>query len=58
MTTKELLAKLEDEINKLNSNLSSIPEDDYLERCITLGKINGLLTAKLIACNLEESELV
>lgn len=54
MNKKELLAKLEDEIQRLKDYFQSIPENEYLERGITLGKINGLLTAKLYAIDLEE----
>ena len=54
MNKKKLLAKLEEEIQKLNAYLELIPDNEYLERGVTLGKINGLLTAKLYAIDLEE----
>lgn len=51
---KKLLAKLEKEIQKLNTYLESIPDSDHIDICITLGRINGLLTAKLYALELED----
>ena len=56
MNKKELLAKIEKEINALENYLNLIPVNQYLERGITLGKINGLLTAKLYAIDLEENK--
>lgn len=54
MNKKKLLAKLEEEIQKSNTYLDSIPDNEYLERGITLGKINGLLIAKLYVLDLED----
>lgn len=53
MNKQEVLDKIQNEINHEQNHLSEIDENDYVERGITLGRINGLLTAKLIVWNLE-----
>ena len=56
MNNKECLIKIQNEIDRLNQYLLEIPGDDYLEKGITLGKINGLLTAKLYVIDLEDNK--
>ena len=56
MSKKECLRKIQNEIDRLNQYLLEIPGDEYLEKGITLGKINGLLTAKLYVIDLEENK--
>lgn len=53
MTKQELLNKIQKEIDEAEEYLTKIDEKDYVEKGITLGKINGLLTAKLYVYNLE-----
>ena len=47
----EIRTEIQIEINNLEQYYKTLKEDDYLERGITLGKINGLLKAKLIISN-------
>ena len=54
MNKKEYLDLLQKRINELNEYLEKIPTDEYVEKAITLGKINGLLTAKIHAIDLEK----
>ena len=51
MSKEEILKKLDEEIEKEKEHLKNVDEKDYIEQGITLGKINGLLTAKLIVLN-------
>ena len=52
MTKQELLDKIQKDIEEAQKYLTKLDEKDYVERGITLGKINGLLTAKLYAHDL------
>ena len=49
MTKEEYLEKLQFEISQLEVHLQELDDDDYVEKGITIGKINGLLNAKLLA---------
>ena len=53
MTKQELLNKIEEEIQKLDKEYGNIPENDYVNRGLCLGKINGLLTAKMYVIELQ-----
>ena len=53
MNKYEFRQRIQEEIETLEREYASIPECDYVERANVLGKINGLLTAKLISYNLE-----
>ena len=54
MKKEELLKTLQEEIDKLNSQLDRLSPDEMGERISVLGKINGLLTAKLLVYDLVE----
>lgn len=55
MTKKELLNKIQKEINEKEEYLKTLNEDnDKVLIGITLGEINGLLTAKLYVYDLEK----
>ena len=49
MTKQEYLEKLQHRIDELNIYYNSLAENDYVEKGIILGKINGLLQAKVLA---------
>ena len=49
MTKEEYMKKLQEYINELEKQLSLLEENDYVEKGIILGKINGLLQAKVLA---------
>lgn len=49
MTKEEYLEKLQNEISQLEVHLQELDDEDYIEKGITIGKINGLLFAKLLA---------
>ena len=53
MTKQELLDKIQKEIDEAEEYLTKVDDKDYVEKGITLGKINGLLTAKLYVYELE-----
>lgn len=53
MTKQELLDKIQKEIDEAQEYLTKIDEEDYVDKGITLGKINGLLTAKLYVYELD-----
>ena len=53
MTKQELLDKIQKDIDKAQEYYDKLDEEDYVEKGITLGKINGLLTAKLYVHDLE-----
>ena len=54
MNKTEYMNKLDNEIAILKEKLSKCEENDYVKQAIILGRINGLLTAKLIAWDLGE----
>lgn len=54
MNKTEYMNKLDSEIAILKSRLEKCDENDYVEQAIILGRINGLLTAKLIVWDLGE----
>jgi len=54
MTKQEYLNFLSKQIDELDAYLEKIPEDDSIEKAITLGKINSFLIAKLHALEIEE----
>ena len=49
----ELMNKIQCEIDELECKLKNTQEHEYNERAHILGKINGLLTAKLLVINYE-----
>lgn len=49
MTKEEYINKLQERINELEKYLTILEENDYVEKGIVLGKINGLLQAKVLA---------
>lgn len=49
MTMQELREKLQKEIDELKEKYNAVSENDYLEKGIILGKINGLLTASILS---------
>ena len=54
MNKKVLIATLQREVKDLEIYYDSISESDYVERGITLGKINAFLKAINYAYDLEE----
>lgn len=54
MTRKDFQEKLQLELSQLEVHLQELDEEDYVEKGITLGKINGILYAKLLAYDIEE----
>ena len=53
MTKQELLNQIQKDIDELQEYLTKVDEKDYIEKGNILGKINGLLTAKLYVYDLE-----
>lgn len=56
MTKQDYLNFLQKQIDELNSYYEEIPENELIERAITLGKINSFLIAKLHALEIEETK--
>ena len=52
MDKKEYQKRLQEEIDSLKEQYNKLPENDYVERGSVLGKINGLLTAKILSYEL------
>lgn len=57
MTKLEYLNFLQKKVDELSDHLEKIPEDDVIEKALTLGKINSFLIAKLYALEIEETKL-
>lgn len=55
-TKQKILEKLQKEIDKENSKYATLTEKDYVGRGISLGRVNGLLTAKIIVQELTIGE--
>lgn len=53
MTKQELLNQIQKEIDEAEEYLTKVDDEDYVEKGIILGKINGLLTAKLYVWKLD-----
>lgn len=53
MKRQEYLDLLLKEVDELQAKLALIPESEAFERASILGKINGLLFARLYAINLD-----
>jgi len=53
MTKKEFREKLQKEIDELYDYLKEVPEDDYVERGLTIGKINGMYNAKILSYDID-----
>ena len=53
MTREEYIERLQEKIDEQYAYYDTLAEDDYVERGIVLGKINGLLCAKLLAHDIE-----
>ena len=48
MTMQELREKIQKQVDELNAEYETLPQDDYIERANVLGKINGLLNASIL----------
>ena len=53
MTKKEYRDRLQKEIDALYEHLKEVPENDYVERGITIGKINGMYNAKILSYDID-----
>lgn len=56
MNKKELIEILQKEVKELEVYYDSIPSTDYVERGITLGKINAFLKSINYIYDLEENK--
>ena len=56
MTKQDYLNLLQKQIDELDAYYEEIPENELIERAITLGKINSFLIAKLQALEIEETK--
>ena len=54
MNKQTYLKKLDPAIKEQQEKYTHLPENDYVERGITLGIIQGLLDAKMYALGLED----
>lgn len=56
MTKQAYLNFLQKKVDELDAYLEKIPEDDVIDKALTLGKINSFLIAKLYALEIEETK--
>lgn len=54
MRKETYLRLLQDKIDELNKYLARVPEEETIERALTLGKINSFLIARLYALELDD----
>ena len=54
MNRQEFINQLKARIDQEKANYEAIPDDKFLDRANSLGRINGLLQAWEIAQNMEE----
>lgn len=55
MNKKEYLNFLQTRIDELSEYLEKIPNEDKIEKALTLGKINSFLVAKLYGLEIQEN---
>ena len=54
MKKETYLRLLQDKIDELNKYLARVPENEPIEKALTLGKINSFLIARLYALELDD----